>query len=255
MVAHFFGRIDFVSLQNMLWSVASLITVMRGFAWLSNFTYRGILAVTLSYLMAHYFGTALHSSYHDWTGWRNVTGGAPNQITAIFAQVIWALIFCSGWWMLWKFDFFMAISPSNTKEDTRPNTDFNPRTHPSSSETKNDYDETQKTENFEPEEDNLSDVQESEDGCEENGHNVEEEQSGQKFIFPSAEDFEMAEVLSLEKENLNDFTVIKEKYRSAIAQYHPDKVLALGSEIQAVAEKKAKEINHAYEYFSKKFNN
>jgi hypothetical protein len=255
MVAHFFGRVDFVSLQNMHGPVASFITIMRGLSWLANFSYRGVLAVILSYLMAHYFGTALHSLYHDWTGWRNVIGGAPNQITAIFAQVIWALIFCSGWWMLWKFDFFLTIS-STTKEKTRPNTDFNPRKAPSSNEPQNAYDETQKAENFEPEIDNLSQAQEPRNDYEENEQNEQEEEPRiQKFVFPSAEDIEMAEVLSLEKENLNDFSVIKDRYRSAIAQYHPDKVLALGSEIQEVAEKKAKEINHAYEYFRKKLKN
>jgi len=255
MVAHFFGRVDFVFLQNMHGTVASLITVMRRLSWLANFSYRGVLAVILSYLMAHYFGTALHSLYHDWTGWRNVIGGAPNQITAIFAQVIWALIFCSGWWMLWKFDFFLTIS-STTKEKTRPNTDFNPRKAPSSNEPQNAYDETQKAENFEPEIDNLSQAQEPRNDYEENEQNEQEEEPRiQKFVFPSAEDIEMAEVLSLEKENLNDFSVIKDRYRSAIAQYHPDKVLALGSEIQEVAEKKAKEINHAYEYFRKKLKN
>jgi DnaJ like chaperone protein len=36
-------------------------------------------------------------------------------------------------------------------------------------------------------------------------------------------------------------------YRSAIGQYHPDKVATLGPEIRALAEEKSKEINQAYE--------
>ena len=36
-------------------------------------------------------------------------------------------------------------------------------------------------------------------------------------------------------------------YRSAIGQYHPDKVATLGPEIRALAEEKSKEINKAYE--------
>ena len=36
-------------------------------------------------------------------------------------------------------------------------------------------------------------------------------------------------------------------YRSAIGQYHPDKVATLGPEIRALAEEKSKEINLAYE--------
>jgi DnaJ-domain-containing protein 1 len=35
-------------------------------------------------------------------------------------------------------------------------------------------------------------------------------------------------------------------YRSKMRQYHPDKVSTLGSEIQALAEQRAKEINAAY---------
>jgi len=63
----------------------------------------------------------------------------------------------------------------------------------------------------------------------------------------------MAEVLNLSKEDLEDFAKIKATYRTAIAQYHPDKVSALGPEIREVAENKAKEINQAYEFFRKKF--
>jgi len=36
-------------------------------------------------------------------------------------------------------------------------------------------------------------------------------------------------------------------YRSAIGQYHPDKVATLGPEIRSLAEEKSKEINQAYE--------
>ena len=49
------------------------------------------------------------------------------------------------------------------------------------------------------------------------------------------------------------FVTIKSIYRKKIAQYHPDKVAAMGPEIQQVAEQKAKEINEAYEHFRKKF--
>lgn len=40
---------------------------------------------------------------------------------------------------------------------------------------------------------------------------------------------------------------VQEAYRTQISQYHPDKVARLGDEIKAVAEKKSKEINSAYE--------
>jgi DnaJ like chaperone protein len=47
---------------------------------------------------------------------------------------------------------------------------------------------------------------------------------------------------------------IKTTYRKIIAQYHPDRVIAMGPEIQEVAEKKAKEINEAYEHLRKSLN-
>ncbi len=46
---------------------------------------------------------------------------------------------------------------------------------------------------------------------------------------------------------------IKKKYRELMTQYHPDKVRNMGDEIREVAERKAKEINEAYDYFRKKY--
>ena|SRR5260221_14602540 len=40
---------------------------------------------------------------------------------------------------------------------------------------------------------------------------------------------------------------IQAAYRSLISRYHPDKVAGLGSELQAVANARTKEINHAYD--------
>lgn len=51
-----------------------------------------------------------------------------------------------------------------------------------------------------------------------------------------------------------DFAVIKKAYRKLSLQYHPDKVSHLGEEFQRVAEEKMKEINGAYDYFKKKYN-
>lgn len=60
-------------------------------------------------------------------------------------------------------------------------------------------------------------------------------------------------VLGLEKGA--DFNQIKKAYRKLSMQYHPDKVGHLGEEFQRVAEEKMKEINQAYDYFKKKYNN
>lgn len=46
---------------------------------------------------------------------------------------------------------------------------------------------------------------------------------------------------------------IKSAYRKAINEYHPDKVACLGPELRMLAEKKAKEINEAYQFFKKRY--
>jgi hypothetical protein len=46
---------------------------------------------------------------------------------------------------------------------------------------------------------------------------------------------------------------IKKAYKEEIRKYHPDKVEHLGNEFKEIAEKKAKDINKAYNYFRKKF--
>lgn len=52
-----------------------------------------------------------------------------------------------------------------------------------------------------------------------------------------------------------DFSSIKKAYRKLSMQYHPDKVGHLGDEFKRVAEEKMKEINIAYDFFEKKYNN
>lgn len=52
-----------------------------------------------------------------------------------------------------------------------------------------------------------------------------------------------------------DFDTIKKAYRKLSMQYHPDKVGHLGDEFKGVAEEKMKEINVAYDFFKKKYNN
>lgn len=46
---------------------------------------------------------------------------------------------------------------------------------------------------------------------------------------------------------------IRKAYRKAMSEYHPDKVASLGPELRALAEKKAKEINQAYDFFRKRY--
>ena len=150
-------------------------------------------------------------------------GTSPNSITHGLEKISWAIIFCSTWWMLWRLDLFIAKVPQTQ----------------------------QNSQNNEP--DHFT---KDKSNCRPDAPKEEYTQKeAKKMIFPTVEDLEMAQVLGLSKDELDDFSKIKATYRNATAQYHPDKVSALGSEIQDVAEKKAKEINQAYEFFRNKFKN
>ncbi len=46
---------------------------------------------------------------------------------------------------------------------------------------------------------------------------------------------------------------IQARFRTLIASYHPDKVRHLGPELQAMADRKTREILEAYEYFRVKY--
>ena len=46
---------------------------------------------------------------------------------------------------------------------------------------------------------------------------------------------------------------IKKAYRQLSMKYHPDKVSHLGDEFKGVAEEKMKELNAAYDFFKRKF--
>ena len=69
--------------------------------------------------------------------------------------------------------------------------------------------------------------------------NSDKTKEAKKAFFPEVEDLEMAEVLGLEKDAIQDFAKVKATYRIAIAQYHPDKVSALGFEIRGSSRKKS----------------
>jgi DnaJ like chaperone protein len=47
---------------------------------------------------------------------------------------------------------------------------------------------------------------------------------------------------------------VKIAYKKLIMQYHPDKVVNLGPELQSLAKTKTQEINEAYQYLKKKLN-
>ena len=67
---------------------------------------------------------------------------------------------------------------------------------------------------------------------------------------PSLQDIHYAKILGVE--DVTNSEEIKSRYRQKIAQYHPDRVRAMGPEIREIADRKAKEINEAHEHFRKK---
>lgn len=214
--------------------------------WAGSILWGGLLAMSLSLLTAWYFSVSLFSLYHDWTGWRSLTGFSPNVTTEALRKIIWAVVFCSCWRMLWKLDLLMAFRPLGSKK---------PRHAASRTTQGKKCDESSpKEKEFGPDAPfdapppsprigNPSD-------CE---IPIEEGREGSESSPVTAEDVLMGEVLGVEASRLKDFSFIKNRYRSAIAQYHPDKVSALGLEIREIAERKAKEINHAYEHFRSKY--
>ena len=191
--------------------------------WGSRLAYGGLLAFALSVLFAEYYSTLLYDLYHDWTGWRKFTGDDPNQTTGILYKSTWSVLFVSGWWMLAKFDLFFHqteripnSSPSDTEEEKSK---------------KQEHEEFDSNESFPDLHPGLDDSE---------------------LAKPTLRDLHFAKILGAD--DLNNSDAVKTAYRKTIAQYHPDRVRAMGPEIREVAESKAKEINQAYEHFQKKFN-
>lgn len=199
----------------------------------------GMLGLVLSVFLAEYYSESLRAQYQSWSIWRSVFGSDPNLVTSILGKVSWSIFFVLSWWMLWKLDFFWTKKPSPPKDA---------ETEPPLGE--------EKTERAEG-----TDEPEESDGEQARGK-TEEGKAGEQMTNDSfasvksepetdLEELRFAEILGVEKpfEKEN----VKAVYRKLIAQYHPDRVSAMGPEIRDVAEVKAKEINEAYEYFRKKF--
>ena len=243
--------VDIIFLQDLHGSIASYSFLMKSKNLTSSILYGGALALCLSYLIAQFFSSSLFAFYHDWKGWRSLTGSSPNMITQALSQISWALLFCISWWMIWRLDLFISTESKQLIKDGSPQEDSPNTFEKEQDHNSNKMDEPQRSENFIPED---FDEDPPQDTTKSPGDPQFYEQA-KKVHFPTIEELEMAELLGLSKDELEDFSKIKTTYRNVIAQYHPDKVSALGAEIREVAEKKAKEINQAYEYFRKKFKN
>jgi hypothetical protein len=207
--------------------------------WTERLLIGGILGLVLSVIIAEFYSKSLHAQYESWSIWRSVFGSDPNLITSILGKVSWSIFFVLSWWMLWKLDFFWAKKPA-LPEDAE--------SEPPPEEEK--MERAEGTE--EPEESDGEQVREKTKERKE-GEQVTDDSFASVKSEPETdlEELRFAEILGVEKpfEEEN----VKATYRKMIAQYHPDRVSAMGPEIRDVAEVKAKEINEAYEYFRKKF--
>ncbi len=250
MGTHYLRRHGFVFLQNLHGPTSPDPVLMKSKILSGSILCGGVVAAGLSYLLAQYYSSSLFTFYHDWTGWRSITGNSPNRVTEGLEKVTWALLFCSTWWMLWRLDFFIGQVAWKKARTGDQNSEEPISSGNQKKESEQKPEEPQRSENFIPEEDYKENEKTAESTQEKTNF-----QDAKKVIFPKVEELEMAELLGLSRDDLNDFPKIKSTYRSTIAQYHPDKVSAMGAEIREVAEKKAKEINQAYEYFRKKFKN
>jgi hypothetical protein len=212
--------------------------------WGSKLLYAGALGLGLSVVLAEYTSQFLYAHYQTWAGWRSITGTDPNSLTSIVQKLTWAIFFFSAWLMLWKLDYFFQsplLKPESDKEDQEKKEE-KVGTNKTSREGRN---RDQRDQEVQEEEQVLI---ESKDEIPKKPGEYEEK--FKKIIF-SKEDYKYAEILGLEEPV--DIKIIKSTYRKIIAQYHPDRVVAMGPEIQEVADKKAKEINEAYEFLRKKF--
>ena len=79
------------------------------------------IAVLLCWFAADYFSRALHHFYHDWSGWRTITGSSPNFVTKKLlplSQLIFFLLFI---FCLWQFDKLVVTKENRSAHYKSPN--------------------------------------------------------------------------------------------------------------------------------------
>jgi DnaJ like chaperone protein len=209
-----------------------------------NFFYAGVFGLLLSAVFSEYTSQFLYAKYQGWTGWRSLTGNDPNYLTLIIQKISWAGFFFTSWYMLWKFDSFFRVKSKSMEKQVDQDEKIHNEEPEDLAEEKKDKPQSNLETEREPVNESPNDsepVRAMDTGNIDNPNEI-------KFSFV---DIKYAELLGLtEPFKLED---IKPAYRKLIAQYHPDRVAAMGEEIRTVAEKKAKEINRTYDYFQKKF--
>ncbi len=210
----------------------------RAYLFGKQIIYGGFLGLCLSIFFSEFTSQYLYAHYQSWSGWRTMTGSDPNFLTSIVQKISWAILFVSSWFMIWKLDSFFRIPVKVTNPIDNKDDEFKP-------ESMHYRDDKKKAKEKEIESSEINENQE------ESSPTSEPEQDSKKFLL-TMKDLEYAKILGLEEPF--ELEEIKPRYRKIIAQYHPDRVTAMGPEIKEIAEKKAKEINEAYEHLRKTLN-
>ena len=205
----------------------------------------GVLGMVLAFRFAQIFSQEfakvfnqeLYPLYSTLSFWRYLTGYFPNFFSSGLENVSWGIFFFSSWLMLWRFDSFFANAKKIPEEahETDDNAD-----HSNVGQTEEAVCKQKEESNNESEKDHPE-----HEGENEFNDSITDEEFNERDEY-------FFEILGIPKDAPRDFNEIKSVYRRRIAQYHPDKVSAMGPEIKEVAEHKAKEINEAYEHFRKK---
>lgn len=237
-VGSYSGRWCFaVFIQCMVGQIPLMSKISK---WGGSFLHVGVLGLIISAVFSEYTSQFLYAHYQTWAGWRSIAGSDPNSFTLIIQKITWAVFFVSCWFMLWKLDCFFLPPPPQVEEPAKEE-DLE------ENGAENRVRKKRKRKDPTCEEEEKVVVETNEDLPPPPEKNSDETTDN---LFTD-EDYAFAEILGLSKPI--ELSVIKSTYRKTIAQYHPDRVMAMGPEIKEVAEKKAKEINEAYEHFRKKF--
>ena len=210
--------------------------------WGGKLAYGGFLAFALSLLTAEWLSDELHEFYGASMFWRNLFGEDPNKITTHDGKSLLGSLFHDLLVDALEIRFpvrFRTYARRTCSKGRNPSRGSKGRT------------EEKATESTVPDEGEkeTTDPIESDEG--QNPETDESFASVQSDPPSDPRELAFAETLGLEKPYSEK--EIKSAYRKLIAQYHPDRVSAMGSEIKELAEAKTKEINEAYDFFRNKF--
>lgn len=235
------------------------------FARLSHLPYLLALSVSLSW---HVHGQ-LFAAVEKWSIWREIWGPGPDWLEPrMWANwILGTIVFIGAFELFRRFDWFfqpLAAPPSPNTEDSGEEAND---ARSKSSEERNKAAEERRKDREKRKEERVRKKEEAkaerEKAREENLRQRAEKSAAERArkVREAADEAILEEDHELELKHGNTLGLkgkltpseIKKKYKQLMVRYHPDKVRSMGDEIREVAERKAKEINEAFDYFRKKY--